>query len=61
MSCGDRKADFRADGEVDGRGNDGAAHSKHEKGGVVGEGIDLNNLGTDGIRNTVSYTDTERY
>lgn len=59
MGCRNRKTNLGTDGKVYRGGNHSAAHSKHEEGGVVFEGIDLDDLSTDSIGNTVPYTNTE--
>lgn len=59
MGCRNRKTNLGTDGKIYGGGNHSAAHSKHEEGGVVSEGIDIDDLGTDSIGNTVSYTNTK--
>lgn len=54
---GNWETDLGAEGEVDGGGGNGAAHAKHEEGGVVFEHVDVDDLGADGVGYAGTDTD----
>jgi hypothetical protein len=56
VSGRDGHTELGGDGEVTGGGRDGADHTEHEKGGGVGEVVDRDDLGSDGISDTAANT-----
>lgn len=58
VSGRDRHTETGGDGEVDGRRGDSADHTQHQQGWVLLEGLDVDDLGSDGICDTSTYTNT---
>lgn len=54
----DRHTKAGSDGEVDGGSRDSADHTQHQQGRVLLEGLDVDDLGSDGICDTSTYTNT---
>lgn len=57
VSSRDGKTNASTEGEVDGRGDNGAHHAKHEEGGIILELVNVDDLCSDGISDSGTDTD----
>jgi hypothetical protein len=58
VSGRDRHTEAGGDGKVDGGSGDSTDHAQHQQGRVPLEGLDVDDLGSDGICDTSTYSNT---